>query len=58
MRTKTTKEAELLQFEKLPDMFIIRAAIRTLYRRHHEGFNLIFCLSLGLVFGFVIGRLG
>lgn len=58
MKTQTTKDAEVLQFEKLPDMYIIRGAIRTLYKRHHEGCNMAFCGVIGLLFGIVIGAWG
>lgn len=58
MKTQTTKDAEILQFEKLPDMYIIRGAIRTLYKRHHEFFNMAFCGALGLAFGLILGIFG
>lgn len=34
MRTATSKEAELLAYEKLSDLSVIMGAVRTLYKRH------------------------
>lgn len=58
MRTATTKQVELLAYEKMSDVSVITGALRTLYKRHHEGFNMVFCLVLGFATGYVIGVWG
>lgn len=58
MRTATTKQVELLAYEKMSDISVITGALRTLYKRHHEGCNMAFCGVLGLAFGIVIGVWG
>lgn len=58
MRTATSKDAEILAYEKLGDFSIIMGAVRTIYKRHHEFFNMAFCGVLGLAFGVVIGVWG
>lgn len=38
MRTATTKQAEILAFEKLPSISIIIGATKELWKRHSEWF--------------------
>lgn len=48
-RTKTTREAELRAFEELPDSYIIRGALRTLYGRHKYGVDMSMTVVVGLL---------
>lgn len=58
MRTATTKQVELLAYEKMSDISVITGAVRTLYKRHHEFFSMAFCLMLGFGFGVIAGIFG
>jgi hypothetical protein len=55
MRTASTKQVELMAYEKLSDVSVITGAVKTIYKRHQEFFNMTFCLSLGLLFGLIVG---